>query len=99
MEGVKFSKNSNCAPTYSTIPMRWGVHVVTKIHRCGGAVRAYSRAIAVFRFFDPIFRLWVTFTRPFGSSDRPPKLPKIPKKALSLAITGKRLVRSALATR
>ena len=47
--------------------MRCGVRVVTKIHHCGGAARAYSRAIADFRFFDPIFRLWATFTRPFWS--------------------------------
>ena len=62
-----FEKKSNCAPTYSTIPMRCGVHVVRKMYHCGGAARAYSRAIAVFRFFNPIFRLWATFTRPFCS--------------------------------
>ena len=45
--------------------MRCGVHVVTKIHHCGGAARACSRVIADFRFFDSIFRLWATFTRPF----------------------------------
>ena len=66
-EFVKFRKFSNCAPTYSTIPMRCGVHVVTKIYRCGGAVRACSRAIAVFSFFKPIFRLWATFTRRLDS--------------------------------
>ena len=69
LEGVKFSKRFKL-PTdlqYSIIPMRCGVRVVTKIHHCGGTARAYSRAIPDFRFFDPIFRLWATFTRPFWS--------------------------------
>ena len=35
--------------------MRCGVHVVTKIHRYGGAARAYSRAITVFRFLILFF--------------------------------------------
>ena len=70
--------------------MRCGVHVVTKIHRCGGAVRAYSRAIAVFRFFDPIFRFWITFTRPFGSSDRPPKLSKTQQKKVKSSHYGEK---------
>ena len=47
--------------------MRCGVRVVTKIHHYGGTARAYSRAIADFRFFDPIFRLCATLARPFWS--------------------------------
>ena len=47
--------------------MRCGVRVVTKLHHCRGTARAYSRAIADFRFFDPIFRRCSTFARPFWS--------------------------------
>ena len=64
--------------------MRCGVHVVTKIYRRGGVVRAYSTAIAVFTVFSAIFRLSATFTRPFGSSDRPQKLTETTQKREAL---------------
>ena len=81
LEGVKFSKKIKLRTDLFHHTHEVGgpcSYKNTPLRRRGPRV---LESYCGFPLFGPIFRLWVTFTRPFGSSDRPPKLPKILRKA------------------